>query len=486
MEHEISLQISRWSFDTEKPLGPAGGFGEVFHGTGIDGSSVAVKQLKLDAKAAAYRELRIAEILQSNELAHVIPFLDAGQDAESDRYYVVMPVAEKSLSEHLNEFGSVDEPQAVEILLSIAKGLQEVEEFVHRDLKPGNILFYDSTWRIADFGIAKFIEESTSVQTLKDCLSPPFAAPEQWRFFASSHATDIYSLGCIGYCLLTGHPPFPGPEMADFQKQHLSDLPESIDSCSPRLRAFLLMMLRKAVESRPSLSRVVSMLNSAAEACSEKAESVNLGVLAEAGAQVAKEQSEAEAEMARAQAAKEKRREIAQEAEYIFRDVRNELFEAINMAAPVANREDEARIRLGGAVLFMHLTGTEGGFLESPFKESGWDVVLGGEITVRQDAPTYIWSSSLWYTKMFPEDEYRWREVSYFGGSIVYEYAPYSLVSDPDDADIAASQITGAHQIAFGPVPIDDEEMESFISRWGDLFAKAAQGRLGYPSRLPL
>jgi len=488
MEHEISLPDARWRFETDKPLGPAGGFGEVFLGTDMNGAPVAVKQLKIDAKEAAFRELRIAQVLQEKKFSYVMPFLDAGQDAESDRYYVVMPVAEKSLADYLEEHGSVNESQAIEILNSIVKGLLEVENFIHRDLKPGNILLFDSTWRVADFGIAKFVEESTSLQTLKRCLSPPFAAPEQWQLHTPTHATDVYALGCMGYCLLTGQPPFSGPEMADFRMQHLSVHPEPIETCSPRLRSLILMMLRKTSESRPSLSRIESILKPSLVEISGEVGPDAFEALAEAGAHIVKKQSETEAKKAQDRLARENRRQIAQEAERIFADVRHDLFETIAEAAPAAQREDVSRIRLGSAVLIMQLTGDEGGFMESPFRESGWGVILGGEIAVRQGEPTYIWSSSLWYAKISPNDEYRWREVSYFGSPFLsqkHNYEPHAL-DNTKDADIAASTTMGPYQLAFGPVPIDDEDLESFKSRWADLFAKAVNGRLEIPRRLPL
>lgn len=168
----IRLPKGKWTFDPNKTLGPAGGFGEVFRGSAPDGKPVAVKRLKITANEAAHRELRIAELLAGTEFSHVMPFYDAGQDAESDRYYIVMPEAEYSLAQKVEDVGPMEEREALQILREIALGLIEVGGLVHRDLKPGNILFYKSSWRVADFGISRFVEESTSLRTLKSCLSP--------------------------------------------------------------------------------------------------------------------------------------------------------------------------------------------------------------------------------------------------------------------------------------------------------------------------
>ena len=63
------------------------------------------------------------------------------------------------------------------VLLEMVQGLSEVGEIVHRNLKPDNILYHEGLWKIADFGIARFVEEATASNTLKDCLSPFYAAP---------------------------------------------------------------------------------------------------------------------------------------------------------------------------------------------------------------------------------------------------------------------------------------------------------------------
>lgn len=110
----------------------------MFLGEGPDGP-VAVKRLHLQASDAAHRELAVAEELMDRDLEWVIPVFDAGQDAHSDSYFIVMAKAEGSLEGHLTQ-GAVDEVEAIGILQSIALGLREVDNLVHRDLKPGNVL----------------------------------------------------------------------------------------------------------------------------------------------------------------------------------------------------------------------------------------------------------------------------------------------------------------------------------------------------------
>ena len=288
----IKLAKQQWAYDPERPLGPEGGFGEVFLGQGLEGETVAVKRLKLTAIEAAHRELRIADLLLHKEFKHVMPVYDSGQDAESDYYFVVMPQADQSLQQKLDSNGIFNSVQAAAILQETALGLIEIRSLVHRDLKPGNILHYKSFWRVADFGIARFVEESTSSRTLKDCLSPPYAAPEQWRLERATSATDVYALGCVGYALLTGQPPFPGPSAEDYQNQHLHTSPPPISDCENRLRAMLTMMLRKVPDARPSLQRVVDLLEGIISINSSASVDSKFSALANAGASVARQQAE--------------------------------------------------------------------------------------------------------------------------------------------------------------------------------------------------
>ena len=81
----IKLPRGEWQYDPGAPVGKAGGFGEVFRGSGSEGE-VAIKRLKLTAAQAAHRELDIAKSLGGRTLQHVVPILDSGQDANNDRY----------------------------------------------------------------------------------------------------------------------------------------------------------------------------------------------------------------------------------------------------------------------------------------------------------------------------------------------------------------------------------------------------------------
>jgi hypothetical protein len=484
----VTIKLSKgiWTYDPEKLLGPPGGFGEVFWGKNSRGEDVAVKRLKLEVTIYAHRELRIADELAAREFQHVLPVYDSGKDAESEYYYIVMPKAELSLQQRINIDGKLNETESSSILREIALGLLEVKEIVHRDLKPANILYYNSAWRIADFGIARFVEESTSLNTLKECLTPPYAAPEQWQLQRATNATDVYALGCIGYTLLTGKPPFSGPMSDDYRNQHLHANPPSISKCDPRLSSLLSLMLRKVPETRPSLQRVVDVLKQIANQV--PSDDSGFSSLSEAGAAVAHRQAEEEARKSLERSEEQRRMDLANHAKTLFKEIREDLFKYICDAAPAAVREGDLRVRLGKAVIVMRLIEDLGVISAHAFSQSKWDVILGAEIVVRQDSPRYIWSSSIWYAKIQPDDDYRWREVSYFKSPFLLEhplYEPHSL-QEIKLADEAAKVGHYEFQIAWGPKPIDDENLPEFKSRWADILAKGAQGNLSHPRHLPL
>ena len=87
----IRLERGEWSFDYADRLGPPGGFGEVFRGTG-SGGPAAIKRLKLAAGAASHREMSIGSALAERDHAHIVPVLDYGQDADGERYRSQTPL----------------------------------------------------------------------------------------------------------------------------------------------------------------------------------------------------------------------------------------------------------------------------------------------------------------------------------------------------------------------------------------------------------
>lgn len=477
----IKLPTGTFEYDQSKPLGRRGGFGQVFAGMSADGGEVAIKKLHLSAADAAHRELRITEELRGRSFEHVVPFIDAGEDADTGDYFVVMPRAEGSLQNSVDQGGVLAAAEVAAVMLQIVKGLIEVGELVHRDLKPDNVLLHEGKWKIADFGIARFVEDATSSNTLKDCLSPLYAAPEQWRFERATHATDAYSLGCVGFFLLTGQPPF-GSDPA--QKHQHATLP-AFACADSRLRSLVNMMLRKVPETRPVLSRVRTLLEEIVWKPQLAGDAGSLAALASAAAQVATMEQQIQAQEQAAAAAREARQKLAKGGFEILRESVERLWGKVYSHAPNAQR-----VKGGGSGLFQCNVGNGWLVIHEPrhldpgsFPMSGWDVVASSQILVRQTEPQYDWSASLWFMKPKGSAEYRWHEASYWSLRPT-QCEPRSLGAGKE-ADLVASNVICGISFAFGPTVVDDEQEDQFHERWTWLLSKAAIGQLRYPSRMP-
>lgn len=489
---EILLPNASWYFHETHRIGDEGGFGVVYRGSSKAEEPVAIKRLHINASQAAHREMDIASSFISKSFEHVIPFFDCGQDAASEEYFVVMALADESLQSYLRKTGRLSEKEAIDIGLQIALGLQEVSDVVHRDLKPGNILLHEGVWKIADFGIAKFVADSTSEATLRGFISPQYAAPEQWRNERPSSQTDVYALGCILYEMLIGAPVFSGPIMDDYQRQHLSEVPPRVTDVRSEVSSLVSMCLRKTSESRPDVNRMAILLAKAQDAIMvDRAES-KLGLI---GQIIRQEQAEDEVRRSREAAEEQRRVALAKTGLQVFEDLYGQLREKLEQeVGDLIQSNSSPRSAIWN---FLFDTATweisfirDRGVLESQlFSESGWDVILGIKSTVIQDKlPKYQWGANFWYAKTNRSQlNYRWWEVAYMVNPIVRqqpEFQPFAL-ENLEFADKAAGPVFWKIQLAAKPVPIDDEDFEKFYARWRDLLAQAAEGSLRRPSRLP-
>lgn len=493
---EIRLRGSQWEFDDEAPIAPEGGFGEVFHGRGPDGE-VAIKRLKLRATKAAHRELKIGKELMQRSLSYIVPIIDAGQDAESDRYFLVMPLCEASLQDLVNcAGGAVSQNVAHDAINAIVNGLMEVEDITHRDLKPANILLHEGRWKIADFGIAKFVQDSTSLETLRGGLTPLYAAPEQWRGERPSAATDVYALGCIIYTLFTGHPPFDGSQ-DDLREKHLHEAPPTVDVLPPRMATFVSQMLRKPPDARPTLARCTQVLPDIGS--SQNEECMTQAQLAEAAQEVAECNAKEDAKRCAEEAAYRLRRELYDDASATLTALRDKLFAHINEASDAAIILPDEGLGFGYAILRLthgpemlhdHLAKmwAQG---STPYHLTGWDVVgwaiLAVQCTNFPSGDSYTWSASLLFANRHDGSGYRWYEVAFYWSMVgSRDDEPFGLEGYSPDIDNAVGSIMNPIDVAYGPLPIDGEDEEAFIARWTRLVARAATGQLGRPPQMPI
>lgn len=483
----IEFHLSKtWWFDPTRRLGDRGGFGEVFEGLDDKGTSVAVKRLFAEISDRAHRELRVASELTGRSFRHVIPILDSGCDEALGRYFIVMERAERSLANLVNPRVPLSDADAIEIVRDIAKGLVEIDDLVHRDLKPENVLLHEGVWKLADFGIARFVEEATSTNTLLHFLSPQYAAPEQWREERATKKTDMYALGCILYALRTGSPPFSASSRHEFREAHLKKKPPQLPDAS-RLVPLAGSCLRKLPDSRPSPKEFLERIDSVMESSNPR-----LSGLAKAATAVAHDAAQRDAEKYALSLATEERKQLAQSGVLELQQLLQRMADEIRTAAPnseykpMTRRQFGYEISLGSGRLWCYVAFP---CLESGlFQRSGWDVVAGAVMVVHQQSLDYKGrSSNLWFMQRPGEDSYRWREVCYMMtfGPLREEPFGFEVSEKLVDADLAAAPILHLYQLG-GPVRgVDAEDFETFLPRWSDFLAEASRNAMRRPQTLP-
>ncbi|MCB0036996.1 MAG: protein kinase, partial [Anaerolineales bacterium] len=169
-----------------------------------------------------------ARIIASLEHHAIVPVYDFGEH-EGQPYLVMRLMDGGSLKERL-AYGALPLDEAAEILRRICSALDKAHanHIVHRDIKPGNILFDEEGIAfLADFGIARLTDRT---QTTTVVGSPRYMAPEQAQGLPLNAQTDVYQMGVVLFHMLTGRPPFNGETTESILYQHVhADVPLLID-----------------------------------------------------------------------------------------------------------------------------------------------------------------------------------------------------------------------------------------------------------------
>ncbi|MDF3301802.1 serine/threonine-protein kinase [Streptomyces tropicalis] len=254
-----------------------GGMGEVWRGLDeVLGRPVAVKLLLndgVDASAAARFRLEAQTSARLNH-PHVVGMFDFG--AWEDRFFLVMELVEgDSLAGELTAGGPLDPDRLAQVAQQAAEGLAaaHAQGIVHRDIKPGNLLgAHDGTGtvRIADFGIARFLDDPSAGLTSTGQIvgTGLYLAPERAIGNPASPASDLYSLGCVLYQLAVGKPPFDAETATALLYQHVDAPPvpphQRGAALPPAFEAYLLGMLAKRPEDRPTARQTADWFGSGA------------------------------------------------------------------------------------------------------------------------------------------------------------------------------------------------------------------------------
>lgn len=284
------------SYRVIQPLG-SGGMSSVYKAVHVEtGHEVALKVLPegmAENPIVLQRFLREARSAESLEHPHIVSIFDRGVDR--GRHYLVLEyVPGSDLHEFIQRRGPLDVAEGIRVVRQVAEGLDFAagRGLVHRDVKPSNILRGPSgEIKIIDLGLAlqtefedeRVTREGTTVGTVD------YMAPEQARDSrAASLQSDIYSLGCTFYYLLTGIPPYPGGDITDKLTRHAKSPPPDVRDLRPdvpaSLAAIMLRMMAKRLEDRyTTFGEVIADLDRVVVDADSRSPSVALVPLGESG-----------------------------------------------------------------------------------------------------------------------------------------------------------------------------------------------------------
>ncbi|MBD0689958.1 hypothetical protein BG452_07080 [Streptomyces sp. CBMA123] len=243
--------------------------GEVWLGLDRDSKqTVAVKLIHqeisgpCDPKELADRFNREARLLAQLKHTGIPAFLDARLGPSHDRPYLVMEyVLGRDLAEIIGEGRRFTEQEVVSIAVQICDVLEYTHAVpvIHRDIKPANLMLTgDQRVIVLDFGVARMFrtDQARLTQGNRVLGTVTYMPPEQLEGRDVTPRSDLYSLSCVLYELLTGQPPFSGDDVPSVMLKHLKRAPNPVGllcpGVDPVLEEVIMAGLAKRMSDRPA------------------------------------------------------------------------------------------------------------------------------------------------------------------------------------------------------------------------------------------
>lgn len=218
-----------------------GAMGVVYKGIHIQlEQEVAIKVLASTYAAEPsmrQRFIQEAKIQARLTHPHVVNILNYLEDGE-DIFLVMEYVRGDTLEQRLKNVGSLAPYAAIDICQSVLSALDfmHIKGVIHRDIKPGNIMFTDTGLvKVTDFGIAKVTGEDGQTKTGMLLGTLGYMSPEQIQGNAASAASDLYALGITLYRMVTGKLPFDGDSEYTIMQGHIETIPTPPWVINPRI-----------------------------------------------------------------------------------------------------------------------------------------------------------------------------------------------------------------------------------------------------------
>lgn len=220
---------------------------------------IAIKILRPEfTKDASFVENFKRESQAAAGLSHpnIVSVYDVGKEGNIN--YIVMELVEgKNLSTIIAEEAPLDYRRVIDLTKQVASALRiaHKNKIIHRDVKPHNIMVTsDGVAKLADFGIAKAVNDATLSTNSKVIGSVHYFSPEQARGNYVDERSDIYSLGIVMYEMLTGRVPFDGDNPVSIALKHINEeiVPphEYVDGIPPALERAVLKATNKFQTNR--------------------------------------------------------------------------------------------------------------------------------------------------------------------------------------------------------------------------------------------
>jgi len=225
--HPIMMPLLLRQFDLRSVIA-SGGMGTVYRSfdTVLE-RMVAVKLMKKellnDARALDdfYREARACASFNHTNIIHIYAF-----DELDGQRYLIMELADRgSLDTRIDKYQRLSELEVLDIGIKMCSALDLLlkHELLHRDIKPGNILFNsDNEPKLVDFGLAQRPDAEPENAAVTEG-TPYYVAPEKIKRERETFLSDMYSLGCTLYHALTGHVPFEAPTVEELVAAHVRE-----------------------------------------------------------------------------------------------------------------------------------------------------------------------------------------------------------------------------------------------------------------------
>ncbi|MDP6504652.1 MAG: FHA domain-containing serine/threonine-protein kinase, partial [Planctomycetota bacterium] len=243
-------------YQIEKQLGE-GGMGKVFLATQLSlNRKVALKFLSIRGEENVERFLREARAAACLNHTAIAQIYDAGAD-RGYHFYSMEYLPAGSLMQHLREVGKVTPMRAVRMMIDVTRGLEYAESqgIVHRDIKPDNLMLdARGNVKLVDMGLAR-CSESGNDERITIAGTPQYISPEHAVGEKADKRSDIYSLGCTSYHLLTGEAPFGGKSVEEIIEKQLTEQAAPVKALvqvSSTLSRLIERMMAKNPEERPA------------------------------------------------------------------------------------------------------------------------------------------------------------------------------------------------------------------------------------------